>query len=396
MEVTTEMPPTNIKKKLLLITQSGRGGLRKHLCDLLNNLDYEKFKVWIIYNDLEVDDIFKATLQNHPEVTGYVVRNFVRELTPKDDWLAFRKVNKIIKQVKPDIVHCHSSKAGVVGRLAAKWNKIPKIFYTSHWYSFLSPEFSQKKRYLFINIERFLSKHATTKTFNTSFGEKKAAVDAKIDKDDKFEVIYNGLSEVELPSKREARSCLDLPQDSFIFGNTARLNHQKNPKLFLEIASKVIQEDNKIHFVWIGDGPLYQEMSNLVKTKNIEKNFHLLGAKENADVLVSAFDAFLSTSNGESFGYSAVEALRAGVPVFLSNVMGHEEIVIPDVNGQLFDQSEILFQTGQVFQFIKWLDSADNRVIKQSFERRFRLASMVEKIEQEYLSVNSDIKKDKH
>lgn len=373
------------KKRLLLISQSGKGGLRTHLCDLLLNLDYEIFDVWIAYNDDEVDDIFRQTIEQlSGKVTPVLINSFVRELNFNQDIRAYLKLSKLIKQIKPDIVHCHSSKAGVLGRLAAKRRKVKKVFYTPHWYSFLSPEFSRKKRRIFIEIEKILSIHMTTKTFNTSKGEKFSALGYKIDKDNKFEVIYNGLPDINFPSKQNLRKELEIADNVYLFGNTARLNHQKNPDLFLKIAHEVIQVDNNIHFVWIGNGSLETEIKNRVNSYDISDNFHLLGYKENSEILVAGFDAFLSTSNGESFGYSAVEALRAGVPVLLSNVMGHNEVTIPGKNGELFEISNQENYYEVIKNFIDEAGSLSKETIKNSFKTRYSLEFMVKKIETEY------------
>ncbi|CAM3259394.1 glycosyltransferase [Lactococcus hircilactis] len=375
------------KIKLLLITQSGKGGLRKHLCDLLENLDYGKFEVWIAYNDDEVDDIFRNTIiKNKNNIKPVLIKEFVREINLKNDFISYIKINKLIKSVHPDIVHCHSSKAGVIGRIAAKKNHVKKIFYTSHWYSFLSPEFSNLKRKIFVFLEKMLSRYATTRTFSTSNGEKQGAIEEKLDKPDKFRVIYNGLSTIPISSSAFLRKELNLTPQNFIFGNTARLNHQKNPELFVEIAMKVIKIDSNIHFIWIGDGNLKEKMEKKVKENFLEKNIHFLGHKDNAEFIVSEFDAFISTSNGESFGYSAVEALRSGVPVFLTNVMGHSEIVIPEVNGRLFESFDILKNIDEVFNFIELSKKLKKPEIINSFENRFTINKMMSGIYEEYLS----------
>lgn len=373
------------KERLLLINQSGKGGLRKHLCDLISNLDYETLDVWIVYNDKEVDDLFRQTIMKlSGKLTPVLIDSFVRELDIKNDFKTYFMISKLIKEIKPDIVHCHSSKAGVLGRLAARRRKVKKIFYTPHWYSFLSPEFSPLKRKIFIVIEKYLSIHATTKTFNTSYGERESALSYNVDIKNKFEVIYNGLPKIKFPNKIDIRKELNLPQDVFLFGNTARLSHQKNPILFIEVANEVIKNNKNIHFVWIGDGPLMEEVKLKVDSLDTSDNLHLIGSKENSEFLVHGFDAFLSTSNGESFGYSAVEALRAGVPVLLSNVMGHNEICVPYENGLLFSNERTSDITSKVFDFINWKKTSDTEKIVNSFQQRFSIDQMIEKIISNY------------
>ncbi|MCL2112633.1 MAG: glycosyltransferase [Streptococcaceae bacterium] len=374
------------KKKLLLITQSGRGGLRRHICDLLENLNYQQFDVWIIYNDEKVDDVFKSTISKlSNQIHPIIVKEFVREVKFIKDFIAFIKVNRVIKRVKPDIIHCHSSKAGVLGRLAARYNHVPKILYTAHGYAFLSPEFSNKKKKLFILTERFLSKYATTKNINTSFGEKEAALKEKLDIESKFEVIYNGLENIKYPLKEDIRKSLKVTSKKFLFGTMARMDFPKNPELFFSIAKKVVEIDSNIHFLWIGDGEFKSRIKNFILENNLSSNIHLMDYQKNADILVLGFDAFFSTSNGESFGYSVAEALRAGVPVFISDVMGHKEMVVENKNGLLFEQGNVLENIEQIFDFIDWAKNTNSETIRETFANRFSLEKMIKEITNFYL-----------
>lgn len=376
------------KQKLMMIIQPGDGGSVKHLCDLLRGLDLDKFELVLLYNRTLADESFKSCIAGFSSaLTAYSIDEMGRELSFSKDWSAYRQISQLIKREKPDIVHCHSSKAGVLGRLAAKRRGVKKIFYTAHGYAFLQPEFSSKKRQFFIVVERFLSRFATDKTFNTSFGEKEAALKVHLDKPEKFVVIYNGLAPQKFLTKEQLREQLGLPQEAYLFGNVARLVAQKNPFFLIELAKKVAERDRagKIQFVWIGGGELEQEMLKQVKENGLVSRVHLLGFKADAAELMPAFDAFFSPSFGESFGYAPVEALRAGVPVFLSHVMGHREIVIPNRNGQLFDLAQLEQHPTALFDFIEWSKSVKKEEIVASFEERFSLKQMAEKISREYL-----------
>ncbi|HEY0222620.1 MAG TPA: glycosyltransferase [Lactovum miscens] len=375
----------NKKKKLLLISQSGRGGLRKHLCDILTNIDYSNFDVWIAYNDFEVDDKFRSTIKKlDGKVKPILIEEFVREINFKKDFQTYLKISRLIKKIKPDVVHCHSSKAGVIGRVAAKINHVPKIFYTAHGYAFLSSEFSNKKKKLFVFIERFLSKYATTKNINTSYGEKEAALKEKIDIDSKFDVIYNGLGVIKYPLKKDIRRSLRIPSDKFLFGTMARMDFPKNPELFFSIANKVVKIDSNIHFLWIGDGEYKSKIKKYILDNNLSSNVHLMDYQENTDILVKGFDAFLSTSNGESFGYSVVEAQRAGVPLLLTDVMGHQEMILENVNGRLFSNESMLNNISEIFNFIEWVKYMDRSKITESFAERFSIEKMINQITKEY------------
>ncbi|MDR0920958.1 MAG: glycosyltransferase family 4 protein [Lactobacillales bacterium] len=376
-----------MKQKVLLIAESLGGGLRKHVVQLIEGLDDEKFDVFLIHGTLSVDNVFQEKKKDLEKKAVLIeCPHLVREINPSEDISAYNFISQWIKTNKPDVVHLHSSKAGVIGRMAAKRRGVKKVFYTPHAYSFQAKEFSKKKKALFIFIERFLSRYATTKTFNVSEGEKEAALQVNIDKPDKFQVIYNGLPEIELPTKKEARDILGLSQEAFIIGNNARLSEQKDPLTFVKIAKEVVKENSKALFVWVGDGPLQDEVEKYIDENNLQKNVKLLGFREDSELIVSAYDIFLLTSLYEGLPYAPIEALRAGVPVVATDVTGNREVVKNTVNGLLYKQNDI----DQAASSIVCLQNDLMNIIDQynlsmDYVDRFSIKKMMKQIKLEYL-----------
>ncbi|MEE8858491.1 glycosyltransferase [Leuconostoc mesenteroides] len=303
------------KVKVMIITQSEGGGLRRHLVDLLNHLDKDIFEIYFVYNSRKGDDTFQNWLKNVCEGINLIdLPNFERQISLKNDLSIFLELRKLVKDISPDVVHTHSSKAGVLGRIAAKTLGVKKIFYTPHAYSFLSSEFSIKKRNLYKVIERFLSRYATTKTFNVSNSEKESAINAKIDFPEKFEVITNSLPEVELLEKKVARDKLKIDQEQVAVVNLARVTYQKNPELFVNIATEFLSLNTHVHFYWIGAGDFLNP---------VPSNVHFLGNINDADLYLKAFDIYLSTSLYEGLSYSLLEAARAHLPIVATEVSGN-------------------------------------------------------------------------
>lgn len=358
-------------KKILFIIEAMSGGAGRHVQDLILNLDTKKYEIYCVYSENRTDSRFvkqKKDLNN--QATLIECSSLNREINIINDMSAFLEIVKIIKKIKPDIVHCHSSKAGVIGRLAAKICGVKKIYYTPHAYSFLAPEFSGKKQKFFVAIEKYLSRYATTKTFCVSKGEMKEALKNEIDKKDKFEVIYNGLPDIKLPSKAEIRKQLGLPINAIVVGNNARLSEQKNPQLFLKIAKKVITENNNYHFVWAGDGPLMEEVVKYVDANNLISNVHLLGDRPDSELIVAGYDVFLLTSLYEGLPYAPIEAMRVGVPILATNVVGNDEVVLRGVNGLFID--DIISNLNKILSF-------NSTEIKNTFKENFSLRTMIEK-----------------
>lgn len=364
-------------EKILFISESMGGGLRKHVVQLLNYLN-DEFEIYFIHGTKNMDSSFTEEYDElSKKCTLIACPSFTRELSLKDDLKTSKFLYDQIRYINPDIVHCHSSKAGALGRMVAKLCKIEKIFYTPHAYSFLAPEFSENKKKFFIKIEKTLSKYCTTKTFCVSHNEKNVALNNNIDKSEKIKVIYNGLPSFEYMEKNRLKKILNLPLDKIIIGNNARFSKQKNPDFFVEIAN-YFKPSKQYHFVWVGDGPLRKEIELKIKRYELEDNITLLGDRSDSEMIVHSYDYYLSTALYEGLPYALIEALRAGVPIIATDVVGNNEIVIPGTNGQLINLKNIE-SIHQIFDF-----QYDEEEIVKSFNDRFSIDNMIDSIKKEY------------
>lgn len=363
------------KKKLVLISESMSGGLRKHLVQLIENLNVDQFDIFLIHGNKNMDSSFLEKYDGLKKRCNFIsCEYFVREVNISQDLKAFKFILNCLKEIKPDIVHCHSSKAGVIGRLAAKKINIEKIFYTPHAYAFLSPEFSKQSKLIFTLIEIILSRMTTTKTFCVSKGEREAALQKYIDNPKKIAVIYNGLPKIPLPKKELIKTNLGLNPENFVIGNNARMSKQKNPIVFFQIAKKIIERDDNYHFVWAGDGELMDEMKEFVSENSLENNIHLLGDRNDTEILVAGYDIFMMTSLYEGLPYAPIEALRAGVPIYSTNVVGSNEVVVEGKTGYFITDS-VLSDCMKLFEL---------KNIKTFFDIEFSMENMIEKICTEY------------
>lgn len=372
-----------MKKKVLLISESMGGGLRKHVVQLIKYLNQNIYELYFIHGTDSADSAFLEEYEDLRTNAKIIpCSTFTREINFRNDIKTFLFISKKIKEIQPDIVHCHSSKAGALGRIAAKRRNVEKIFYTPHAYSFLALEFNTMKKILFTFIESILSRLFTTKTFNVSEGERDAAIKAHIDKESKFEVIYNGIPNLSIPNKKDVKSLLGLPEDKIIVGNNARLCEQKNPLFFLKTAKEITEKENDYHFVWAGSGPLQNEMKEYVKRNNLLEKVTFLGDREDSEFIVVSYDIFFISSLYEGLPYAPIEAMRAGVPIIATNVVGNREIVIENKNGFLIDEtSEFIIQAKKILN-----DSHFSYNSYRLFKENFSLEKMIAKISQIYNS----------
>lgn len=373
-----------MRKTRLLLVQEAMGGCGRHVVDLVLGLDPERFDITLIYGTSRLDDYYRSQLTKMAGRARLIpCPDLVRAISPAHEARAYRMISGVIKDVRPDIVHCHSSKAGVIGRLAAKRHGVSRVFHTPHAYSFQAPEFGGKKRIVFVSVERWLSRHCTTMTFNVSEGERDAALAERLDVPEKFEVIYNGMVDAPLPSKTQARRRLGLPVDAPVVGVTARLVDQKDPMTSVSIATKVIERNPDVHMAYIGDGPWKRKMEDYCRRHGVEDNVHFLGYRNDADSVVSAFDVYLLPSWYEGMPYSLIESLRAGVPIAATDVTGNDEVVQPGRNGLLFPKGDVDAGADAVLELLH--HPMPYEQVRDTYMKRFTIDGMLERITSAYL-----------
>ena len=370
----------------VLIIHEAMGGCGHHVVDLVNSLDPRLFDVTVLYGTSRVDDYYRNALSSLSQHTWMIPCDaLTRDIDPSQEIRALIQTIRLIRTIRPDVVHCHSSKAGVIGRVAAKLMHVRKVFYTPHAYSFQAPEFDGKKRAMFIAIERWLSRHATTLTFNVSEGERQAALQERIDMPAKLRTIYNGIADITVPGRSEARTRLgiDVSPETPVIGVTARLVDQKDPMASLNIASEVLRRRADAHMVYVGDGEYESAMRIAVAERGLENRVHFLGYRADAELLVAAFDVYLLTSRYEGMPYSLVEALRAGVPIAATRVTGNDEVVLPGINGLLFPVGDVPAGVAAVMDLLEHPLSPER--VRQTYRDRFTLKRMVDAVTEEYL-----------
>lgn len=385
---------TSTKRRALII-QEAMGGCGRHVVDLVTGLDPDRFDVTLIHGTSRIDDYYRDALPRMAEHARIIpCDDLVRPISPKHELKALREVTRVIREFKPETVHCHSSKAGVIGRmavlLAGRRAGVRRVFYTPHAYSFQAPEFGGRKRTVFVGLERWMSRHATTLTFNVSAGERDAALAERLDDPAKFEVVYNGVADVPVPSRDEARALLGLdtlgvPAGAPVVGVTARLVEQKDPLTAVGVMRRVLAERPDAHLVMIGDGDLEDAVRATVADAGIEDHVHLLGYRPDAERVVAAFDVYLLSSLYEGMPYSLVEALRAGVPIAATDTTGNDEVVTDGVNGRLFPVGDAESGAKAVLDLLEHPMPAGR--VRGTYLERFTLDRMLETITARYEGV---------
>jgi glycosyltransferase involved in cell wall biosynthesis len=236
-----------------------------------------------------------------------------------------------IKKEKFDIVHTHSTKAGIIGRIAAGLAGVEKIFFTVHGWGFYNQGEYGKFNRILILLEK-ISARFSTAIICVSKNDLKEGLKNKIAPPDKFIVIHYGTT-WDIGKRGKLRKEIDADDKDVVFGMVARLAYQKNPRLFLEAAKILSQRYNNAKFVLVGDGPYYTECEDYIR-KNTLNNVFLLGFRDGKEIFPD-FDVFVLSSRFEGLPITIIEALFTKLPVIATKVGGVEEEVEHGENGFL-------------------------------------------------------------
>jgi len=262
----------------------------------------------------------------------------VRRTNIIKDLKTFLDIWRIIKKKSPEIVHTHSSKAGLLGRLAAKLARIPIVVHTPHGHVFFG-YFGSFKTKIFIILERFVSR-ITDKIIALTNEEKKDYIKFRIANEDKFDVIYSGIEldkfkELSEDKKQNFVKELGIPEKSLIIGTVGRLVPVKGHEFLIKAAKYIISKYPEAFFVFTGDGPLEQNLKRQALELGINNNIIFLGWRSDAAKIISVYDIFALPSLNEGMGRVLAEAMALGKPIVGSNVGGIPDLVTHGKNGFL-------------------------------------------------------------
>lgn len=270
--------------------------------------------------------ILEEKLRNELGITVHTIKNLIHPIKPIVDLKGYRELKNLIKENNYNVVHCHSTKAGILGRLAASKLKTDKIIYTVHGYWPIL-QYEGLKRKMAVLLERYLAKR-TTNLVLISKSDIDLSKKMKIGNEDKYRLIYNKITvEKDKIKKGILRKELNINQDTKIIGNVSRVDEQKNPFLFVDIAKEYLKNNDNTLFVWIGDGRLKEQAINYVKKLNLEDKVKFIGFRENGIDYLNDFDLLLLTSNWEGVPITILEAIELNIPIFSTDVGGIKEII---------------------------------------------------------------------
>jgi glycosyltransferase involved in cell wall biosynthesis len=316
------------KVKVLHVSQA-LGGVQTYILNIIKNNSNN--------NSIEYSLICpESYLSNFSKNLGIKVYPINMKRSPHlIDFFHLLRIIRIILVVKPDLLHIHSAKAGVLGRIAGLLTG-KKVIFTPNAFSYLG--FEGKKRFLFKKIEFFLGK-ITNVLLAVSNSEKDRA---------RYDLDY---SEAKIRVVPNSISIKAFTRDYFSrnkVGMIGRLIFQKNPELFVQIAAKIVKVRPETKFLLLGEGYLDFLKDNVYKAirKNgLQNHIEILKWGEyDLEGFYNEIDIFLLTSRFEGLPFSILEAMERAIPIIATNVDGSKDVLFNEESGFLFDEIEYACQ----------------------------------------------------
>ncbi len=386
------------KNKIIhIITRLDKGGSAENTLLTALGIDEKKYEVILVKGptyESRMSNKEHATINadlKEARLKGVRIVNIpflLRRINPVYDLLALFSLYIFLIKEKPSIVHTHTSKAGLLGRLAAKLAGIPIIIHTPHGHVFFG-YFGPVKTKIFIILENFASR-ITNKMIALTNKERNDHVLFRITNEDKFVVIPSGvelnkLRKLPFNEKQNLKKELRIPENSLIIGTVGRLEPVKGPEFLIKAAGNIISKYPDAFFIFTGDGYLKQYLEHKASNLGLKENVIFLGWRDDAAKIISIYDVFVLPSLNEGMGRVLVEAMALGKPIVASNIGGIPDLVIHGKNGFLVPPKK----PKELAKYIQILLDDEKKREKMGLAGKemslnFSAENMVEKIEELY------------
>lgn len=320
-------------KVAFIITKLQLGGAQKSVLYSAANLDKNTFESHLLcgkggYLDGQAQQQIKNL---------YFINSLVRELSVIKDFCAFLQILKTLLKIKPDIVHTNSSKAGILGRIAAKMLRT-KIVHTVHGFSFNDYQPAPLK-FFYMQVERFCNKFTDTLIFVSQENLQKA-LSLNLAVKQQCLLIRAGAelktkADFTLKDAQKTRKNLGINDGDKIILSTANLKPQKNVFDMIRAAKTVCKKYTAAKFLFTGEGPLKEQALEMIAANNLQNNFLLLGHRDDIAQLLNIADVFALSSLWEGLPMAIAEALAMDIPCVCYDTDGVKEIIKDAQNGYL-------------------------------------------------------------
>jgi glycosyltransferase involved in cell wall biosynthesis len=379
------MSPQPKAKVYHVITKLELGGAQKVTLMTLERLPRDRYEVGLVTGP---EGLLVDWANRIPALDRVWNPWLVREVRPIQDAVAFLKMWRLFRKERPQIVHTHSSKAGILGRWAAKLAGVPLIFHTAHGFGFNDFQ-RQTVRRVYVALENATAK-ITTKLFLVSYANADRAEKCGMVRRGEWVLARDSISVDEFIQARPRRQKLrewGIPVDKTVVGMVACFKPQKSPEDFVEVAAQVLKNTDQVHFLMAGDGELRTSIEERIRHHDIGRHITLLGWQNEKDMpeVYRNLDVVVLTSLWEGLPCVFSEAMACELPIVATNVDGAREAITHGENGFLHEPHDVEAMAESVLKLV-----ADSELRRKMGERgrsrvmEFDIKTSVDAVESTY------------
>ncbi len=325
----------------------------------------------------------------------FFVNSLVRPVRPVQDLLAVFEMMLILRREKPDVVHTHSSKAGILGRLAAWLARVPVIVHTYHGFGF-TREQKWLTRFIYVLLEK-LTAPLSTALITVSKANRSEARDLGIGRPDQYHLIRSGVPlglYRSIARRPNAPEGIPIKPEHRLITTIGPFKPQKNLADFVAAAALVHEKSPQTRFLIVGDGEQRPELESLIRQKGLSDIVFLAGWRRDVPAILMRTFAFAMTSLWEGLPRALVEAMAAGLPSVCNAVDGVQDILADGENGYLIPPKRPDLTAQKILQLLDNPETAIQmgRRARESVDKEFDIDHMVWQQENLYEQLLRSIK----
>ena len=336
-----------------VITKLELGGAQEVAMRVVSNLDRRRFRPVLIAGDGGLLTGEAAALEG---VEVRLLPSLLRELRPLQDLRALWDLVATFRRLRPKIVHTHSSKAGILGRLAAWLAGVPCILHTIHGYGVTPAQPFWLQRGV-IALEWVVGR-VTTHWIAVSQADRRQGIEWGLFTASKVSVVRPGIDpaafagRIDVTERDRLRAMLGVGPDQLLVGTVSCLKPQKAPEDFIRVAALVCQRVPAAKCVLVGDGAMRPQIEAMLEAEGLRERVTLLGWRRDVASLLKAFDVFVLTSRWEGLPCAILEARASRIPIVATRVGGAAEAIVEGIQGTLCPVGDVRAMAGRVCQIL--------------------------------------------
>lgn len=387
----TQEKNTRPRRLLTMITKLELGGAQQVVLNTLRGLDAQHYDRWLLAGQ---GGLLDNEARDLPGVRVLLWPSLRHPIRPCLDIGVVIRLVRLLRKEKIEIVHTHSSKAGILGRTAACLARTPIVLHTIHGWPFHDQQ-PALLRWLYIRLERWAARR-TTHLVAVSESTRQKGLQNKIGRPEQYTVIYPG-SDLQAFSpgtpldRARVRAAFGFAPDAPLVGMVACLKPQKAPEDFVRAAALVAKHHPDVRFLLVGDGERRSAVEAEIRRLGLEQRVVLAGWRQDVPQLMRGFDLLALTSLWEGLPCVLAQAMSSRVPVVATAVDGTQDAIQDSKTGRLVPPGDPQAMADSLVELLRQPEQA--AALQQAawpLAAQYGLSSMLEKTRAVYTAPDTD------